>query len=121
VDVQGQSPQREAQEEQVVRVRSVYCIRRVMVDSGWDRTAMNDTVEIFTAGTGSSPEYPMNWNNDGVPSVPPFYMRQHVLPNGKVFYSGQDTDTKLFDPTIVSTTNSGWPHVASAWPTRGNQ
>lgn len=85
---------------------------RVMVDSGWDQTAMNSTVEIFTPGAGWSPEYPMNWNHDGVPSVPPFYMRQHLLPDGRVFYSGQDTDTKIFDPTVASTTNSGWTHAA---------
>lgn len=85
---------------------------RVMVDSGWDQTAMNSTVEIFTPGAGWSPEYPMDWNHDGVPSVPPFYMRQHVLPDGRVFYSAQDTDTKIFDPTAASTTNSGWTHVA---------
>jgi hypothetical protein len=54
----------------------------------------------------------MDWNHDGVPSVPPFYMRQHVLPDGKVFYSSQDTDTKIFDPAAASTTNSGWTHVA---------
>jgi hypothetical protein len=54
----------------------------------------------------------MNWNHDGVPSVPPFYMRQHVLPDGRVFYSGQDTDTKMFDPTAASTTVSGWTHLA---------
>jgi hypothetical protein len=85
---------------------------RVMVDSGWDQTAMNSTVEIFTLGAGWSPEYPMNWNHDGVPSVPPFYMRQHLLPDGRVFYSGQDTDTKMFDPAAASTTISGWTHVA---------
>jgi hypothetical protein len=85
---------------------------RVMVDSGWDQTAMDSTVEIFTLGAGWSPEYPMNWNHDGVPSVPPFYMRQHVLPDGTVFYSGQDTDTKMFDPTAASTTVSGWTHLA---------
>jgi hypothetical protein len=85
---------------------------RVMVDSGWDQVAMNATVAIFTAGVGWSPEYPMNWNHDGVPSVPPFYMRQHVMPDGRVFYSGQDTDTKMFDPTVVSMTNSGWTHLA---------
>jgi hypothetical protein len=85
---------------------------RVMVDSGWDQTAMNSTVEIFTLGAGWSPEYPMNWNHDGVPSVPPFYMHQHLLPDGRVFYSGQDTDTKLFDPAVASTTTSGWTHVA---------
>jgi hypothetical protein len=84
----------------------------VMADTGWDQTAMNSTVEIFTPGTGWSPEYPMNWNHDGVPSVPPFYMRQHLLPDGRVFYSGQDTDTKIFDPAVASTTNSGWTHVA---------
>ena len=85
---------------------------RVMVDSGWDQTAMDSTVEIFTLGAGWSPEYPMNWNHDGVPSVPPFYMRQHLLPDGRVFYSGQDTDTKIFDPAVASPTNSGWTHVA---------
>jgi hypothetical protein len=85
---------------------------RVMIDTGWNQTAMNATVAFFTPGVGWSPEYPMDWNHDGVPSVPPFYMRQHVMPDGRVFYSGQDTDTKMFDPTVVSMTNSGWTHVA---------
>lgn len=85
---------------------------RVMADSGWDQTAMNSTVEIFTPGAGWSPEYPMDWNHDGVPSIPPFYMRQHLLPDGRVFYSSQDTDTKIVDPAVASTTNSGWTHVA---------
>lgn len=85
---------------------------RVMADSGYDQVAMNATTEIFTPGVGWSPEFPMMWNDgDGV-TVPPFYPRQHVLPNGKVFFSGQDTDTRIFDPAVASTTNSGWTHVA---------
>jgi Domain of unknown function (DUF1929) len=90
---------------------------RVMADSGYDQTGMNSTVEIFTPGVGWSPEYPMDWNHDGAPSISPFYMRQHVLPDGTVFYSSQDTDTKIFDPTVVSMTNSGWTH--RAWTNYG--
>jgi len=78
---------------------------RMMVDSGWDQIAMNSTVEIFTPGVGWSIEYPMGW-------TPPFYMRQHVLPNGKVFYGAPETESRYFDPATASKRNSGWTHAA---------
>jgi len=66
---------------------------------------MNSTVEIFTPGVGWSIEYPMGW-------TPPFYMRQHVLPNGKVFYGAPETESRYFDPATASKRNSGWTHAA---------
>jgi hypothetical protein len=77
---------------------------RVMVDTGWDENGnMNNTVEIYTPGVGWSPEYPMGWDA-------PFYLRKHVMPDGRVFMSGPETDTKMFDPAVVSENNTGWTH-----------
>jgi hypothetical protein len=85
---------------------------RVMVDTGWgEYTQMNATVEIWTPGVGWSPEYPMGWN-------PPLYMRQHLLPDGTVFYGAPETESRLFDPAAVSATSSGWSHLA--WTNYGN-
>jgi hypothetical protein len=78
---------------------------RVMVDSGWDENGvMNDTVEIFTPGAGWSPEYPMGW-------TPMFYVRKHVLPDGRVFASGPENESRMFDPAIASELVTGWSHV----------
>ena len=55
---------------------------RVMTFSGLNETGgTNTSVEIYTAGTGWSPEYPAGW-------TPPLYPRMHLLPDGRVFYSG---------------------------------
>ncbi len=79
---------------------------RVMVDSGWDENGvMNETVEIFTPGVGWSPEYPMGWS-------PPFYIRKHVMPDGRVFMSSPDTESRWFDPAVVNVNNTGWTHAA---------
>lgn len=86
---------------------------RVMVDTGWDENGdMNDTVEIYTPGSGWSPEYPMGWD-------PPFYLRKHLLPDGRVFMSGPETESRYFDPAVVSTFNSGWTHAA--WTNYGTE
>ena len=78
---------------------------RVMAFSGINETGgTNTAVEFYTVGSGWSTEYIAPW-------TPNFYPRLHLLPNGKVFYSGWQTTSKLFDPstttwnTSVATTN----------------
>jgi hypothetical protein len=78
---------------------------RVMTFSGLTETgATNTAVEIYTPGSGWSQQYPASW-------TPPLYPRQHLLPNGTVFYSGSGTGSRIFDPTtnawsgVVATTN----------------
>jgi Galactose oxidase-like, Early set domain/IPT/TIG domain len=75
---------------------------RVMTFSGSNETGgTNTAVEIYTPGTGWSTQYTANW-------TPPLYPRMHLLPNGKVFYSGSSVTSRLFDP------------VAHTWSTVGN-
>ena len=76
-----------------------------MTFSGLSETGpTNTTVEIYTPGSGWSPEYPAGW-------TPPLYPRLHVMPNGNVFYAGSGTESRIFDvPTktwsgVVATTN----------------
>lgn len=78
---------------------------RVMVFSGLTEAGgTNTAVEIYTVGTGWSPQY-------GAPWTPPLYPRMHLLPNGMVFYSGATTGSHLFDPSTqtwtlnIATTN----------------
>ena len=69
---------------------------RVMAFSGLNETGgTNTAVEIYTSGSGWSQEYPASW-------TPDLYPRLHLLPNGKVFYSGSGTVSKLFDPATTS-------------------
>ena len=64
---------------------------RVMTFSGIDETGVtNNAVEIYTVGTGWTSQYTANW-------TPPTYPRMHLLPNGKVFYSGPSVTSRLFD------------------------
>jgi Galactose oxidase-like, Early set domain/IPT/TIG domain/Glyoxal oxidase N-terminus len=71
---------------------------RVMTFSGQDETsATNNAVEIYTVGSGWSTQYI-------APFTPPLYPRMHLLPNGKVFYSGSGTTSMLFDPVALSWT-----------------
>ena len=77
---------------------------RLMTFSGQNNidAGTNNAVEIYTIGSGWSPEYQAGW-------TPPLYPRMHLLPNGKVFYSGSTTTSMLFDPnahtwTTVDTT-----------------
>jgi hypothetical protein len=79
---------------------------RFMVDSGWNQTAMNSTVEIYTPGSGWSVEYPMGW-------TPMFYPRQHLLPDGTVVDAGPENETRRFDPAAVSTSDPAWSHLAT--------
>jgi hypothetical protein len=78
---------------------------RVMVFSGLKETGgTNPAVEFYSTESGWSAEYIAPWNPD-------LYPRLHLLPSGKVFYSGAQTISKLFDPsttawnTSVATTN----------------
>jgi uncharacterized membrane protein len=80
---------------------------RVMTFSGLNETdgATNNAVEIYTVGSGWSQEYLAPWS-------PPLYPRMHLLPNGKVFYSGWTPTSRLFDPstktwTTIAGTNYG--------------
>ena len=80
---------------------------RVMTFSGLDENNnTNRAVEIYTVGSGWSQEYVANW-------TPPLYPWMHLLPNGKVFYSGSSASSALFDPSThawtlnVATTKYG--------------
>jgi Domain of unknown function (DUF1929)/Glyoxal oxidase N-terminus len=69
---------------------------RVMALSGLNETGgTNTAVEFYTAGSGWSQQYPASW-------TPDLYPRLHLLPNGKVFYSGAQTTSKLFDPSTTT-------------------
>jgi hypothetical protein len=69
---------------------------RVMTFSGLNETGgTNTAVEFYTVGSGWSTQYPASW-------TPDLYPRLHLLPNGKVFYSGAQTTSKLFDPSTTT-------------------
>src|SRR5713101_8938442 len=75
---------------------------RVMTFSGTDENgSTNKTVEIYTPDSGWSPQFTSSW-------TPPLYPRMHLLPNGKVFYSGWAPTSMLFDPS-----NQSWTTVAN--------
>src|SRR3984893_1290481 len=80
---------------------------RVMAFSGTTETGTtNQAVEIYTEGVGWSPEYIAPW-------TPPLYPRLHLLPDGRVFYSGAEgpysryfnmpTHTWTFGPSMHQT------------------
>ena len=78
---------------------------RVMTFSGLlDTGGTNTAVEFYTPGSGWSQEYPAGW-------TPPLYPRMHLLPDGRVIYSGSGTGTRFFNPStrtwtgIVANTN----------------
>ena len=63
-----------------------------MTFSGLTETGgTNTTVEIYTVGSGWSAP-----TNSGF--TPPLYPRMHLLPSGKLFYSGSGTTSALFNP-----------------------
>ena len=79
----------------------------VMTFSGWlDTGGTNNAVEIYQPDTGWSPEM-------FAPFTPPLYPWLHLLPNGKVFESGAQAASAIFDPasdtwtTNVATTIFG--------------
>ncbi len=78
---------------------------RIMTFSGLNEDGKtNATVEFYTVGSGWSTPFGSFW-------TPDLYPRLHLLPNGDVFYSGGQTQSKLFNPstatwnTDVATTN----------------
>lgn len=81
---------------------------RVMTFSGLGDPGdgTNNTVEFYTPGVGWSAQDVANW-------IPPLYPRMHLLPSGKVFYSGPTTTSQLYDPsthvwsTVATTKYSG--------------
>jgi hypothetical protein len=80
----------------------------VMTFSGLSESGgTNTSIEIYSVSTGWSTQI-------GSPFTPPLYPRMHLLPDGKVFYSGSTTQSRLFDPAaktwsgvIASTNYSG--------------
>ena len=69
---------------------------RAMAFSGLDENGnTNNKVEIYAAASGWSAPQVANW-------TPQLYPRMHLLPNGKVFYSGPDSPSALFDPSTLS-------------------
>jgi Domain of unknown function (DUF1929)/IPT/TIG domain/Glyoxal oxidase N-terminus len=76
---------------------------RVMTFSGLNETtgSTNNTVEIYTVGSGWSAPSTANW-------TPPLYPRMHILPNGNIFYSGASATSRLFNPTT-----NAWTTVAN--------
>ena len=78
---------------------------RVMTFSGLlEAGGTNTSVEIYTAGTGWSQQYPAGW-------TPPLYPRLHLNTDGRVFYSGSTRSSRFFNPSngtwsaIIATTN----------------
>jgi hypothetical protein len=66
---------------------------RVMTFSGLlEGAGTNTAVEIYTPGVGWSPQYPAGW-------TPPLYPRMHLMPDGRVLYSGSGPGSRFFNPT----------------------
>jgi Domain of unknown function (DUF1929) len=66
---------------------------RALVYSGINETGpTNLSIEFFHPISGWSAPLKGSW-------APPLYPRLHVLPNGKVFYSGPTINSNLFDPS----------------------
>jgi hypothetical protein len=71
-----------------------------MTFSGYNETgSTNRAVEIYSVPGGWSPEALAPW-------TPPLYPWLHLLPNGKVFYSGSTSNSSLFDPSISTWTTN---------------
>jgi Galactose oxidase-like, Early set domain/PKD domain/Bacterial Ig domain len=66
-------------------------------DDGGGRAVVNKTVEFYTVGSGWSTPYTAPW-------IPPLYPRLHLLPNGKVFCSGEQRVSTLFTPSTQTWT-----------------
>src|SRR5439155_18909941 len=73
---------------------------RVMTYSGLSETgSTNQAIEFYTVGSGWSQQYLFT-------GTPPLYPRLHLLPNGKVLYSGEGTSSALFDPATTTWTDN---------------
>jgi len=67
-----------------------------MTFSGLNETGgTNTAVEFYTVGSGWSQQYLASW-------TPDLYPRLHLVPSGKVFYSGAQTTSKMFDPSTTT-------------------
>ena len=77
---------------------------RTTTFSGLSETygSINNTVEIYTVPWGWSPEFVAPW-------TPPLYPRLHLVPDGRLFFSGSAPDSRFFDPV----TGTWTPPVAS--------
>jgi hypothetical protein len=70
---------------------------RIMAFSGLEETGVtNSSVEIYTVGLGWGQAYQAGF-------TPPTYPRLHLLPSGKVFYTG-GMSSALFNPSTTSWT-----------------
>jgi hypothetical protein len=66
---------------------------RIMTFSGLREDGSTNTlVEIYKVGQGFSPAVDAGW-------VPPLYPRLHLLPSGKVFYSGWTPQSQYYTPS----------------------
>ena len=73
---------------------------RVMTFSGANESSNTNTaVEIYTVGSGWSTQYI-------APFTPDLYPRMHLLPNGKVFASGAQPVSYIFDPSTTTFTQN---------------
>ncbi len=77
----------------------------IMTFSGLTETGPTKPIaEIHTNAAGWNQEFPAGW-------TPPLYPRMHLLPDGRVFYSGSGRGSRFFDPSaktwsdVVATTN----------------
>ena len=84
---------------------------RMATFSGWlEGGGTNNAVEIYTTPDGWSPEFT-------APFIPELYPWLHVLPNGRVFMSGANVSSSIFDPgsstwaTGVATMNYPRPRI----------
>ena len=88
---------------------------RIMAMSGLTQTGgTSTTVEIYdlrNAGTGWNPP-------TSLPFTPPLYPRLALLPNGKVFYTGQGSGNSNANSWIFDPANGGWTVSA---PTTANR
>ncbi len=66
--------------------------RRAAPDDDGGGNAINKTVEFYKIGTGWSVPYTAPW-------TPPLYPRMHLMPNGKVFCSGEQRNSTMFTPS----------------------
>ena len=75
-----------------------------MTFSGLDENGNTNTaVEIYTVGSGWSQQYFAGW-------TPPLYPRMHLLPNGKVFYSGSGHNFGAVQPANTTWTTNVATH-----------
>lgn len=79
---------------------------RVMTFSGLDENgSTNTTVEIYNPASNTwSPGYAAGW-------TPPLYPRMHLLPDGRVLYSGSGTGSRIFNPSALP--NPTWTGVVA--------